>query len=345
MGLGHAWRCRVASVVLILASPSLAPLTALAKPESKGAAGAGGTSAIDKARAQFQQGLALETAGDWAGALSIFQQVAAVKLTPQVRFHVGLCEEHLGRLAAALGDYELAAHEAEEAKVAEVSQQVSARRDELRARIPKLTIVRGAGAEYASISLDGVSLGSTSIGVELPVDPGPHGVEARASGFKPFTTTVDMAEKELRKVEVKLERIPMATAAETREEPEPVASARDTAPAEAPKSSALPFIIGGVGVASLGAAGVFFLLRQGAINKLDDNCSTNKICPVDQQATYDQGKTYTLVADVTLGVGIAGVALGTVLLLTQKKPKQTSTALMLAPTAAGAPGASLVGTF
>src|SRR6266536_1068043 len=148
-------------MALTIASSLSQPLVAWAGPETKQAE----TGAIDRARAQFRQGLALETAGDWAGALSLFQQVASVKLTPQVRFHIGLCEEHLGRLASALGDYEIAAHEADEAKVAEVSAQVAARRDDLQARIPKLTIVRGSGAEYATLSLDGVSLGSSSIGI------------------------------------------------------------------------------------------------------------------------------------------------------------------------------------
>ena len=112
-------RARGFSVALVVAATSI-PLPALTAPEARTS-----KSAIDRARAQFQQGLALETAGDWTGALDLFQQVALVKLTPQVRFHIGLCEEHLGHLVAALGDYELAAHEADEAKVAEVSAQVA----------------------------------------------------------------------------------------------------------------------------------------------------------------------------------------------------------------------------
>src|SRR5689334_16529333 len=81
---------RIVSVVLATTSPAFTPWLPAAHAQPKGG------NPLDKARAQFQQGLALETAGDWAGALSLFVQVAAVKLTPQVRFHVGLCEEHLG---------------------------------------------------------------------------------------------------------------------------------------------------------------------------------------------------------------------------------------------------------
>jgi hypothetical protein len=333
-------RLRLAALALVIAGTSIR-LPAHAAPEVKTA-----KSAIDKARAQFQQGLALETAGDWSGALDLFQQVALVKLTPQVRFHIGLCEEHLGHLAAALGDYELAAHEADEAKVAEVSAQVASRRDELKARIPQLTIVRGSGAEAALVSLDGVSLGATSIGVKLPVDPGPHTIDARASGFKPFRTTVEMAERESKKVELKLDAVPTPST-----DAEPTArassSAIDSAGEEPAPSNVLPFVIGGAGVASLGAGVVFLLLRQHAITTLDGECTLppGHQCPASAQSTYDQGKTYSLLANVTLGVGAAGIGVGTVLFFTQKKSKSTAS-IDVAPGAPGsALGATVVGSF
>jgi hypothetical protein len=330
-------RGRTLALTLLLAAASIAP-AADAQTDSRSR-----TSAIDRARTQFHQGLALETAGDWAGALALFQQVALVKLTPQVRFHIGMCEEHLGQLAAALGDYELAAHEADEAKVAEVSAQVASRRDELKARIPQLTITRGAGGEYASVSLDGVSLGASSIGVKLPVDPGPHRVEALASGFKPFRATIDIGEKESKKVEVTLERIPAPA-----QNPDAVAVGTTTAPdadVEPPRTNVLPFVVGGVGVASLGAGVVFLLLRQNAINTLDTECTLppGHECPASAQSTYDQGKTYNLLANISLGVGAAAVGAGTVLFFTQKKPKSTAP-VNLAPGAVGAPlGATVVG--
>ena len=58
--------------------------------------------AIKRAREQFGQALSLQTGGDWAGALALLKEVAAVKPTPQVRFNIALCEERLGRLVAAI---------------------------------------------------------------------------------------------------------------------------------------------------------------------------------------------------------------------------------------------------
>src|SRR5262249_12356614 len=44
--------------------------------------------------------------------------------------------------------------------------------------------VEGAGP---TIDLDGVRLGTAALGLPIPVDPGPHLVEARAGGKKPWS--------------------------------------------------------------------------------------------------------------------------------------------------------------
>ena len=106
-------------------------------------------------------------------------------MTPQVRFHIAVCEENLGRLVAALGGYELALADADKVG-SDFKGEVEENVTKLRARIPKLVIDRGAGANAAAIELDGVAVGDSSVGVEVPLDPGPHAVTAKA----PNRTTV-----------------------------------------------------------------------------------------------------------------------------------------------------------
>ena len=330
--------CAVALTVSYLAAslPSVA-----GNPPAPPAAPAADKAILVKARQQFQQALALETAGDWAGASSLFQQVAQVRLTPQVRFHIALCEEHLGKLAAALGHYQIAADEAQEAQATEVAAQVASRTEVLKARIPKILLARGAGADYASVTLDGVVLGASSVGTELPVNPGPHTVDATAQGYKPFNTKFQIAEKENKKIEIVLDLLP----------PPPVEEKAISASGEAslppPNKNLAPLIVGGVGVASLAASGVFFLLRSKSIKSLENNCPTMTTCPASEKSTYDQGKTYTVVADVTLGIGIAGVAAGaTLFLLNRKKPPApTAGSVQVVPTWDSGTGAALVGRF
>jgi hypothetical protein len=300
-------------------------------------------SELKKARAQFQQATELEQAGNWTAALQAFREVGQVRMTPQVRFHIAVCEEKLGRLVAALGGYELALADADKVGSdfkAEVEENVT----KLRARIPKLVIERGAGANAAAIELDGVAVGDSSVGVEVPLDPGPHAVTAKAPNRKPFEASVTLKEEDTTHLEVKLEEIPQ----------ESFSTGSGAPPPEKPPSKVVPFVIGGVGVASLIGSGVLFGLRQKTLSDLEDACGPDgKHCPQSKQSSYDDLKFYHYGAEVTLGVGIAALGTAGALLFFQRKKKEpapdTSAHLMLIPslpvTAQAPLGASLRGSF
>jgi len=163
--------------------------------------------ALSRARAKFQQGTELEQAADFAAALQAFRDVGQVRMTPQVRFHIASCEEKLGRLGAAIGGFELALAEAA-AIGPEFQTEVEERISALRTRIPKLVIERGQGAQSATIEIDGVTHGARSIGTEVPLDPGPHSILAKAPGYKRFLSTIDVGEQQVKKITIALEEIP-----------------------------------------------------------------------------------------------------------------------------------------
>jgi hypothetical protein len=112
-------------------------------------------------------------------------------------------------------------------------------------------------------------------------------------------------------------------------------------------------VIGGVGVASLLASGVFFILRGSAISKLEGKCGPDgNHCPPELEPTYNSGKTYSLIAPIMLGVGVGAVGTAVVLLVAQKKsnpPPPAAGSLRiepLFPVVAGAPaGAAISGSF
>jgi hypothetical protein len=301
---------------------------------------------LKKARAQFQQATELEQAKNWTAALQAFREVGQVRMTPQVRFHIAVCEEGLGRLVAALGGYELALADADKIGPdfkGEVEENVT----KLRARIPKLVIERGAGANSAAIELDGVAVGDSSVGVEVPLDPGPHAVTAKAPNHKPFDANVTLKEAETTKLELVLEELP----------PELLRTGGGAPTPEKPPSKVVPFVIGGVGIASLIGSGVLFGLRQSTLAELEDACGADgKHCPASKQSRYDDLKFYHYGAEVTLGVGIAAVGTAGALLFFQRKKKEpvagadtTAMQLQLVPSlplTAHAPlGAALRGAF
>jgi len=311
----------------------------LGLPESAQAQGPSSSDAdgLKHAREQFAQALALQTGGDWAGALALLKEVAAVKPTPQVRFNIALCEERLGLLVAALGDYELAGSDAQTQKADQVRQEVDARLESLKARIPRVVVQRGVGADSATISLDGVALGDSVLNSPLPLDPGPHVVEGTAVGFLPFKESFRVAEQQTVTVEVKLEPEPVKAAPPLPPPPPPVPQTMRTA----------GFVVGGAGIASLIASGAMFYLRHSTINDLDKQCGADRMqCPESAQSTIDRGKLYTTLGNVTLAVGAAGLGVGATLVILggHQNPR---TSLGIAPGAVGANagGATLVGKF
>jgi len=303
---------------------------------------------LAKARTLFKEGVSLEAAGDWANALGKFQEVAKVKATAQVKFHIGRCKEHLGRLTEALGDYRLAEYDAQQAKAKELPEITKARED-LEARIPKLVIRRGEGAEAAKIELDGVEFGETQIGKEVTVDPGPHRIVAKLSGGE-FEHTVDLGEGETKEVELipPDDFKPKGSGASDDTPDEQPPSDTGTTKIEAKGPGALPWIIGGVGVVSLAASGYFFLQRNKAEDDLSAVCRGD-ICPRSKQTLEDDGKKYAMLTNITLGVGVVGVGVATVLLLSgggssQEKPQSSALRVNVIPTPQMA-GVNVAGRF
>lgn len=272
---------------------------------------------LSRARAQFQRGIELEQAGNYTTALEQFRNVGQVRMTPQVRFHIASCEEKLGRLVTALGGYQLAYADADsvgEDFKSEVERAVT----RLQASIPKLIILRGAGAAAAEIQLDGVALGQSSVGVPVPLDPGPHAVSAKAPLALPFSQTVTLAENDQISVEVALTPEPAPEASEQ-------GSATGSATTDRPNRRLTAYVIGGVGVASLVTSGVLFGLRQSTLSDLESKCGPERRCPSAAANEYSNLKIYNVTAQIALGVGLAGVGTAVTLLVLQRKAAAPST--------------------
>lgn len=300
-----------------------------------------------RARTLFQEGVQLEAGGNFAAALAKFQEVAQVKRTPQVAFHIALCQEKLGHLVEALGGYRIVAHDAAESNDPKLAKVAEAAEDAVKAlekRIPTLTVKRGKGAQLAKVRVDGVDIGAT-VGKAQQVDPGAHVIEATVSEQEPFKEIVQLAESESKTVEVKFKEEPVKSKTPT----EPMEPPKDAPPPPAEQRSIAPYVVMGAGGVSLLASGLFYILRSGAKSDLEDGCHGN-ICPESLRDKQDTGKTMTTLGNITLGLGVVGVGVGAVMLLTQKPSQPVETAkaprvdLQLRPVSGGM-GASFVGQF
>ncbi len=339
--LGTMRRVSIGAQVIACALSGALVLTSVITP----ARAAPDKKALSKARAKFQQATEQEQAGNYAGALAAFREVGQVKMTPQVRYHIAFCEAKLGKLVTALGGYELALQNAQEVGPG-FEKEVRTAAEELRARIPKLTITRGKGASAARIEIDGVTLGQSSVGTPMPVDPGPHLVEATVGGSKGFSETVEVAEGDTKSIEIVIESSDVAPSSGPAPSGGP--TTEDTGAKRESSSLALPLVVGGIGVASLAASGVFFLMKNDKVSQLDDACGPNRDqCPADSQSTYDDAKRFNTFSQVALGVGVVGVGVAATLLLTRKSSKAPEkSGLSVTPSAPQSQaGMSLVGRF
>ncbi len=333
----------VASLLLVFGSLSV-PNAASAAPEKE---------ELNRARGKFQQATELEQAKNWGAALQLFREVGQVRMTPQVRYHIGLCEENLGKLVAALGGYELALAEAE-SMGPEFQKEVEGRTTALRGRIPKLVIERGEGAEAATIELDGISLGASSVGVEVPLDPGPHTVMATAPQRETFSETITVPEQKTEHVVITLKKSDSASPGGGSAGN---ASGGSVTYTMTRPSRTLPYVIGAGGGVLLVAGGVSYLFQRKMETDLDRLCGAARDCvkvlPADQLAEADKKNSdrrlyNTLAIALPIGGGIAlGVA--AVLLLTESRsapPPAKTASWRLYPGAPGAnSGLSVIGQF
>jgi hypothetical protein len=314
---------------------------------------------LDRARTLFQEGVALAAANNCAAALVKYKAVAQVKMTAQVAFNTAECEERLGKLVSALGNYRVAASQAQgDKRAAAVLKEVPNRIDALEARIPKLTVSRGRGAEAASISLDGTEVGASQLGSPVPVDPGPHIVTARVGDKEQLRETVNINEKEAKTFVVRL-NLP-----EPKKEEEPPPPPPPPPPPEKSRAPGIAITVVGGGLLIAGFS--FLAPRQSAISELEMVCMNGR-CPASAESTGNRGRLFTGLSEGFVVGGVVGVAVGIALIATsgpqkakddkdapkgdEKKDEEKKDARR--PTfhlAAGAPGAdvgglSLVGRF
>lgn len=280
---------------------------------------------LDDARALYREGLSLQVAGNWAQALARFERVASVRLTPQVRFHMARCKEHLGRMTEALGEYRMSEYEAERDALKELPE-IREAREALEARIPKVKITRGPGAEQAVIELDGVELGESSVGADLTLDPGPHRVAAHSPGKTVFRQSFQADERTQTLVEIVLEELPESN------EPPPsqlVMAGPDEVALEPTLSvGPWPFVWSGVALVGAGAGAYFLYERSNAIDVQKQHC-IGAVCDAAfssevRDAEGDEARNGVLSISA---FSVSAVALGTAVYLFLDDDEPATTAI------------------
>ena len=311
-------------------------LAVLVATEARAQTGGSGSRAA--AEALFNDGRKLAASGKYAEACPKFE--ASQRLDPGLGTLLNLaeCYEKLGKTASAWAEYKEAIPLARASGSKTRQDLATERAQALESRLSMLTIramSNGDDSAHLEIRRDGVPVQDAELGSPIPVDPGPHTVEASAPGKQKWSSTVKLADSDKVAVDVPL-LTPLPTGAPPASEgprrAEPAATSEVASESSGSTQRTAALIVGAVGVAGLGIGTVFGL---GASSKWSDAKSKCGAYPYEcSQEALDaksSASSKAAVATVALVVGGAAIAGAAVLWFTASPSKETNVALGVAP--------------
>ena len=253
---------------------------------------------VEQARADFERGAALYRAGDFRAALAAFEAAQARAPAPQALFNIARCQERLGQLADAVDSYTayLAASPDAPDRAA-----VTARIEELRARLPLEASLRISVEPPSTVSVDGEPAGTSPVSVSL--NPGTHRIRAAQEGYQALERDVELAPGG--RVQLELSLVPLVPVATTERAPE--AAVRDNvAPLPKTQPRRWTWVATGIAAASLAAGITFGVSAHQAQDTLKDGTPRS---PDQVQQIYDTAVARSNAANAFYAAaGVAGAA-------------------------------------
>jgi hypothetical protein len=286
----------------------------------------------------FREGRTLMKQGDLAAACPKLAE--SLRFDPAVGTLMNLaeCEERQGRTASAWQRWGTAADQLPAGDRRRTTALTRARK--LEALLPRLTVVTNARLPDLEVSRDGVVLGSGSLGVPLPVDPGLHLIVVAAPGRTPrsYELAVGNGEQHVVVVEPGPPVAPIAAPAEI--------VARPFVPAPQPRRGrTLGYALGAGGVVAL-ATGAYFGWQALAARR-----DASALCPAQDDThrcwssaagALDRDRRTSLIADVAFAAGTLAAASG-LYLMVRRSPQASVSAQVVAGPQGG--GMELAGHF
>jgi len=293
------------------------------------------------AREQVKIGYQLAQEGKCDQAIPHFLESVKLDIKAVTLINLASCEEKVGKLADALGHWVEARSRAQAENNSGIQEEAEKRAKALEPRLPKLTVTLAAGAPGdVEVVRDGVALGSASMGVPLPVNPGSHTLVVRAKGYEDATTTTSIAEAEQKKIELKLgaKKLEDARAAAP-PAPAPGSDAGQASPSSG-GTSPLVFIGFGAAVAGVAVGSITGIMAFGKASDADAGCPTPTTCSKEGLDAADSGKTLGTISTIGFAVAGVGALVGIYGLVWGKPSASTSMAVSIGPT-----GGVVRGTF
>ena len=264
--------------------------------------------AQDKAAAirAFEEARALVKAGRHAEACPKFELSYRLDQATGALLNLAACNEHIGKLASAWAAFREAAERARNQRRSDREREATERAKALEPRLIHLTIV--STDPDVVVTRDGIDITHLA-GVELPIDPGTHAIEATAPDRIGWRHELELRAEGSRETVT----IPELEAAK------PVTTERPLPAVALPgrRRQLLAGLIAGTGVLALGGAAALGVVAQTRwtdaerLGCVDGRCTT--------EAGFNEARSarrLAVTADITAVVGGIAVVTGLVLWFT-----------------------------
>jgi hypothetical protein len=150
---------------------------------------------IAVARQYFDAAAAAENQGRWRDAIDQLTKALAIKETAGLRYHLGFAKENLGLLVDALFEYQRASGLVHSGMTTEeVERFIVPKLEEMKKRVPTLTVTLPPDTKGAQLQIDGASVRPELFGTAIPLNPGTHALVVFAQGRRPFHVQVTASE-------------------------------------------------------------------------------------------------------------------------------------------------------
>jgi hypothetical protein len=263
------------------------------------------------------------------------------RLDPQggTLLNLAVCHAREGKTASAWSEFQEALALAREAKrndrirlAKRELAQLSPRLSHLVIQVPSESRVEGLEVKRGSSSVP-----EAAWGVAVPVDPGEFEIVARAPGHREWATRVTVEEAERSSVSVpELEKLPPPPSKPPADKPRPAPEPVDD---DGSTQRLIGFVVGGVGIAALGVGGYFGLRAIDKANQSDEHCN-GSLCDRAGLDLNDEADQAATIANVSMAIGVAGIGIGTYLVLSAPGGKERRTTALSA--SAGTNGATVL---
>lgn len=255
------------------------------------------------AEALFRQGRELMNEGKYDAACPKFAESHRLDPGGGTLLNLAVCHEGQGKLATAWAEFQealaLARADGREDRTSLAEQRITA----IEPQLARLTVSLPSHApEDTVVSVNGTPLGQAAWGSPMPVDAGAVRVEASAPGRRKFSKSIDVSDGE--NVVVEVPELVELSAGEGASEP------TDSGTASGEPNHAAAYVVGGLGLASIGVGsyfGVQAIQDRNEANDLgcDDECPNEAAHQVEKSAVFNG---WLSTAGIAAGLAAVGVA-------------------------------------